>query len=72
MILCHRTESQLQGQQIQKAFLHVGAKLADYSKSAFRFDKDAGRRPVAQTSPSEKGPMGPELGRVMITDRDIH
>ena len=43
---------------------------ADYSKSAFRFDKDAGRRPVDQTSPSEKGPMGPELGRVMMVLHD--
>ncbi len=36
-----------------------------YSAAAFRFDKEANRRPIDQTSPSGKGPMPPELGRVM-------
>ncbi len=42
----------------------------EYSKAAFRFDKVAGRRPVDQTQPSGKGPMGPELGRVMMVLHD--
>ncbi|MDA0791697.1 MAG: hypothetical protein O2780_19850 [Proteobacteria bacterium] len=41
-----------------------------YSKAAFRFDKEAGKRPVDQTQPSGKGPMGPELGRVMMVLHD--
>jgi hypothetical protein len=45
-------------------------KKAEYSKAAFRFDKVAGKRPVDQSSPSGKGPMGPELGKVMMVLHD--
>ncbi len=41
------------------------AEQGEYSAAAFRYDKKAGRRAVDQTEPSGKGPMGPELGRVM-------
>ncbi len=41
-----------------------------YSAAAFRFDKEAMRRPVEQTTPSEKGPMPAELARVMATLHD--
>ena len=41
-----------------------------YSAAAFRFDKEANRRPIDQTSPSGKGPMPPEPGRVMAVLHD--
>ena len=43
---------------------------ADYSKAAFRRDKATGQPPVAQTLPSEKGPMPPELARVLAPLHD--
>jgi hypothetical protein len=46
------------------------AEQGEYSKAAFRFDKEAGKRPVDQSSPSGKGPMPPELGRVFVPLHD--
>ena len=46
------------------------AAQAAYSKSAFSFDKEKGTRPVTQSSPSEKGPMPAELGRVFVPLHD--
>lgn len=43
---------------------------AAYSATAFRFDEEANRRPVEQTSPSGKGPMPPGLGGVMAVLHD--
>ncbi len=43
---------------------------AAYIKTAFRRDKATGNLPVAQTSPSGKGPMPPELARVLMTLHD--
>jgi len=41
-----------------------------YRKIAFRFDKVAGKPPVAMSSPSGRGPMPPELGRVFLPLHD--
>lgn len=41
-----------------------------YSAAAFRFDKVAMRAPVVQSSPSEKGPMPPELARMFMPLHD--
>lgn len=41
-----------------------------YSKGAFRYDKVAKKAAVEQSSPSGKGPMGPELGRIFIVLHD--
>ena len=46
------------------------AEQTAYSKAAFRFDKEAGKPPVEQTSPSGNGPMPPELGRVFLPLHD--
>ncbi|MFP6824367.1 MAG: hypothetical protein VB915_11215 [Pseudomonadales bacterium] len=43
---------------------------ATYAKTAFRFDKEANRAPVNQSSPSGKGAMPPELGRVFLPLHD--
>lgn len=43
---------------------------AEYGKTAFRFDKEANRAPVSQSSPSDKGPMPPELGRIFLPLHD--
>ena len=43
---------------------------AAYGKGAFRFDKEANRAPIDQSSPSGKGPMPPELGRVFLPLHD--
>jgi len=45
------------------------AQLA-YSKVAFRYDKQAARATVEQTSPSGKGEMGSDLGRIFIVLHD--
>ena len=42
----------------------------NYSKSAFRFDKEAGKAPVSQTSPSGNAPMPEALGRVFMVLHD--
>ena len=41
-----------------------------YSKLAFRRDEETGKHPVAQTSPSGRGPMPPELARVLAPLHD--
>lgn len=41
-----------------------------YSKMAFRRDEETGQHPVGQTSPSGKGPMPPELARVLVPLHD--
>ena len=41
-----------------------------YGKAAFRFDKVAGRAPVTQSSPSERGEMPPELARIFMPLHD--
>ncbi len=46
------------------------AEQADYSAAAFRFDKEAGRRPVDQTQPSGRGDMPPDLGRIFVPLHD--
>jgi hypothetical protein len=46
------------------------AEQAEYSKSAFRFDKKENRRPVTQSSPSGKGEMPPELARIFMPLHD--
>lgn len=43
---------------------------AAYGKAAFRYDKVAGRAPVEQSSPSEKGAMPPELARIFMPLHD--
>ena len=43
---------------------------AAYSKTAFRRDAETGEFPVNQTSPSGRGPMPPELGRVFLPLHD--
>lgn len=43
---------------------------ARYSKLAFRRDEESGKHPVGQTSPSGKGPMPPELARVLMPLHD--
>lgn len=46
------------------------AEQAAYSKAAFRRDDDTGRLPIARTSPSGRGAMPPELGRVLVPLHD--
>ncbi len=46
------------------------AQQADYSKVAFRFDKEANRRPVDQSLPSGKGEMPLGLSRIMMVLHD--
>ena len=46
------------------------ASVAAYSKAAFARDAESGEPPVSQTSPSGKGPMPPELGRVFLPLHD--
>ena len=46
------------------------AQQAHYSKAAFRRDPDTGEFPVSQTSPSGKGAMPAELGRVFLPLHD--
>jgi len=41
-----------------------------YRKAAFRFDKLAGHAPVSMTSPSGRGQMPPELGRIFLPLHD--
>lgn len=41
-----------------------------YAARAFRFDKVAGRRPVERSSPSGRGQMPPELGRIFAPLHD--
>ena len=41
-----------------------------YSKLAFRRDEETGKHPVGQTSPSGRGPMPPELARVLAPLHD--
>jgi len=43
---------------------------AKYSEAAFRFDKQAGRRPVEQSSPSGHGEMPKALARVFLPLHD--
>ena len=43
---------------------------AKYGRAAFRFDKETNRAPVDQSSPSGKGTMPPELGRVFLPLHD--
>ena len=43
---------------------------ARYSKMAFRRDEKTGKHPVGQTSPSGRGPMPPELSRVLMPLHD--
>ncbi|MEM7019893.1 MAG: hypothetical protein AAF512_21465, partial [Pseudomonadota bacterium] len=43
---------------------------AAYSKVAFRFDKEAGKAPVSQSSPSDKGQMPTELARIFVVLHD--
>lgn len=45
------------------------AAVGEYAKAAFRFDKAAGRRPVEQTMPSQRGEMPDALSRVF---RPLH
>lgn len=44
--------------------------LAAYQKAALGYDKAAGRPAIETTSPSGKGPMPPELGRVFMPLHD--
>ena len=46
------------------------AEQATYSKTAFAKDPETGAFPVNQTSPSGKGPMPPDLGRVFLPLHD--
>jgi len=46
------------------------AEQAEYSKTAFRYDKEANRRPVDQSSPSGKGAMPDALSRIMVVLHD--
>jgi len=46
------------------------AEQAEYSKTAFRRDEATGLPPVGQSSPSGKGPMPPELARVLMPLHD--
>ena len=46
------------------------AAQAAYSKAAFGRDPETGAFPVSQSSPSGKGPMPPELGRVFLPLHD--
>lgn len=46
------------------------AEQEEYRKAAFRFDKVAMKAPVEQTSPSGKGAMPPELGRIFVPLHD--
>jgi hypothetical protein len=46
------------------------AEQAAYSKSAFQKDEKTNQRPVAQSSPSGKGPMPPELSRIFMPLHD--
>lgn len=46
------------------------AEQGEYSAAAFRFDKEAERRPVEQTKPSGRGEMPPDLGRIFVPLHD--
>lgn len=46
------------------------AQAEAYAARAFRFDKALGRRPVERSSPSGRGPMPPELGRIFMPLHD--
>ena len=41
-----------------------------YRKAAFRLDKLAGQAPISRTTPSGRGPMLPELGRIFLSLHD--